>query len=655
MPLTHFQLDTVLVVCSTIAVCALEDPVALVKEGLARLAEFPNHYETQYDFVEHPLNGTLAVSLFLLSTFSWVKTYLVERTVVSRAHRKMTASTWSATQPWTHTPTVVAVHGFFSFVELCLGLGAILYRDNPLWARSAAAVALFINVPTGALLTPRVGIRHLIIPVFGLYGVLRALEAFKVLYLDHRLLPNLWILANGGTAVRLVGYYVTPYSSTDGARGDLFTEPLCYTFTILLSGYLVFAFVYPPVWLLLSLGIYAIAHHVWPPQVFVRRKREDEPRTSGSQQDAYPVGAEKSEKDLLAETSRRSYMPRVLSDNTLANMPAPSPELSHGLLNAGFASAMCAVIAHSWARGEFLPFARLMLQHASQFPNHYQPMFDFPATPMRPITAIATYLVTVYFLVKTYYVEKQVVQRAHRKFTAHGNSTYVLIHGVGSSIELFVGMCAILLPEWSSLAYLSAALALLVNVPSGFMLTPRVYGIKHLTVPGFGLFGVLRTLEASRVLLIDPKLVPNLWILLQVGTIVRLLGYFVLPFSSVDGARGDLFTEPVNYTLNILLSGYISAGFVYPPVWLLLSLLVYATAYRFWPPQFAARLRPRLAGDDMTEAEAWRDAWRESVARKSSLERSSLDERSSRDSAGRVEGPGGARLRSRATMLSEQR
>ena len=52
----------------------------------------------------------------------------------------------------------------------------------------------------------------------------------------------------------------------------------------------------------------------------------------------------------------------------------------------------------------------------------------------------------------------------------------MLIHGVGSSIELFVGMCAILLPEWSSLAYLSAALALLVNVPSGFMLTPRVYG-----------------------------------------------------------------------------------------------------------------------------------------------------------------------------------
>jgi len=267
MPLTHFQLDTVLVVCSTIAICALEDPVALVKEGLARLAEFPNHYETQYDFVEHPLNGTLAVSLFLLSTFSWVKTYLVERTVVSRAHRKMTASTWSATQPWTHTPTVVAVHGFFSFVELCLGLGAILYRDNPLWARSAAAVALFINVPTGALLTPRVGIRHLIIPVFGLYGVLRALEAFKVLYLDHRLLPNLWILANGGTAVRLVGYYVTPYSSTDGARGDLFTEPVNYTLNILLSGYISAGFVYPPVWLLLSLGIYAIAHHVWPPQV----------------------------------------------------------------------------------------------------------------------------------------------------------------------------------------------------------------------------------------------------------------------------------------------------------------------------------------------------------------------------------------------------
>ena len=135
-------------------------------------------------------------------------------------------------------------------------------------------------------------------------------------------------------------------------------------------------------------------------------------------------------------------------------------------------------------------------------------------------------------------------------------------------------------------------------------------------MPGFGLFGVLRTLEASRVLLIDPKLVPNLWILLQVGTIVRLLGYFVLPFSSVDGARGDLFTEPVNYTLNILLSGYITAGFVYPPRILILSLFLYVWAYPFWPPSLAARRRPRLSCAEPAETAAWRETWRESAARR---------------------------------------
>ena len=42
-------------------------------------------------------------------------------------------------------------------------------------------------------------------------------------------------------------------------------------------------------------------------------------------------------------------------------------------------------------------------------------------------------------------------------------------------------------------------------------MTPRVFGVKHLTVPGFTLMGVLRLLEVSRVLLIDHRLVPNLW------------------------------------------------------------------------------------------------------------------------------------------------
>ena len=143
--------------------------------------------------------------------------------------------------------------------------------------------------------------------------------------------------------------------------------------------------------------------------------------------------------------------------------------------------------------------------------------------------------------------------------------------------------------------YATALLALLVNVPSGFVLNKNVFGIKHLTIPGFALFGFIRGMEAVRILFgPDHRTVANLWILLHVGTMVRLLGYFVLPYTSVDresatGGRGDLFTEPVVYSFNILLSGYLIAAFVYPPKWLVASLVLYVMAYPIWPPKLYSR------------------------------------------------------------------
>ena len=72
------------------------------------------------------------------------------------------------------------------------------------------------------------------------------------------------------------------------------------------------------------------------------------------------------------------------------------------------------------------------------------------------------------------------------------------------------------------------------------------------------------------------------------------MGYFVLPYTSVDresttGGRGDLFTEPVVYSFNILLSGYLIAAFVYPPKWLVASLVLYVMAYPIWPPNLYSR------------------------------------------------------------------
>merc|ERR1719201_2008509 len=131
---------------------------------------------------------------------------------------------------------------------------------------------------------------------------------------------------------------------------------------------------------------------------------------------------------------------------------------------------------------------------------------------------------------------------------------------------------------------------------------PGVFGIKHLTVPGFYLFGYLRAVEILRTLVYDYRNYPQAWILLQVGTVVRLLGYFILPFSSIDGKRGDLFTEPTNYSFNILLSGYLTAAFVYPPKWLLASLLCYASWNRHQPPKISMRRRLGYIGAEGSDS-----------------------------------------------------
>ena len=211
---------------------------------------------------------------------------------------------------------------------------------------------------------------------------------------------------------------------------------------------------------------------------------------------------------------------------------------------------------------------------------------------MNSYVCMCVYLTTIYFLFKTYYVEKAVVVRAHKKYKAYNVSKYVLMHGIGSSIELTLGAFVILYPHYVGLTYLCAIIGLFINIPTGFILTSTVYGVKHITVPGFAIFGIIRILECVRVLYVHPALYPNAWILLQVGTIVRLLGYFVLPFTSKYKERGNMFTEKMNYSTNILLSGYISAAHVYHPAWLLLSLILYIPSQYKWPHTLSLNRRP---------------------------------------------------------------
>mmetsp|Transcript_8996 Transcript_8996/g.29748 ORF Transcript_8996/g.29748 Transcript_8996/m.29748 type:complete len:649 (-) Transcript_8996:390-2336(-) len=619
----NMRLDMSLIVLCCAVIAVYEVPSELFLALIERLQAFPDHYDNQFDFVAEPVDGSLAIGLFFLYCYSWGIMHIAERGAIARAQRKRLAPTWAATQPYTHSPIVVALHGLGSFVEMALGVCAILWRDDATWAHSAAILALAVNIPTGLLLTPRVGIKHLIVPVFWLWSVCRALEAVRVLYLNDKLLPNLWILLQVGTAVRLVGYYLTPYSSKDGGRGDLFTEPLCYSFTILISGTTVVAFVYPPHCILFSCAVFAIAKLVWPPQLRIRTP-EEERRSSA----AYPVGESVAtdSKEGGAPPAGPAYLPRALSANSLATLEksAHTPLLLHSTFGAGFAAALAGVMARSASLGE-KPLAAVLewISKINAFGGreHFGKQFyggDNVAS-MRPSLCVLTYVWTVYFLLKAYYVERRTVKRAHKKFVAHGTNHIAHLHGLGSSLELTIGMFAILRPDMPSLAYVCVALAMLINVPTGFLMTTRVFGVKYITVPGFTLFGLLRMAEAYRTVFIHPGFVHYLWILLQVGTAVRLLGFYVLPFSSVDGARGDLFTEPVNYTLCIILSGYITTGFVYMPFLNVASLLYFCCAQPYYKSALSARLRPYLgsAGEEVNEAEAWRDTWRDSVARKS--------------------------------------
>lgn len=274
--------------------------------------------------------------------------------------------------------------------------------------------------------------------------------------------------------------------------------------------------------------------------------------------------------------------------------------LKHKLLDSAL---IVALLAASFKFGERRVILKKLLEGLRKFPNHYVPVFNWQKDPMNKLVAVSTWLVGVYFLIKTYVVERGVVQQAHKKYAAHNNKLAVAAHGAGSALELSIGCLACCFPSKPMFTKLASALAI-NNVISGFVLTPGVFGIKHLTVPGFYLFGFLRSFEIARTLFCDYRNYPQAWILLQVGTIVRLLGFFVLPYSSIDGKRGDLFTEPTMYSFNILLSGYLTAAFVYPPKWVLSSLLLYVCWYNKQPPRISMRRRLNFDMDENNDGKA---------------------------------------------------
>jgi len=201
------------------------------------------------------------------------------------------------------------------------------------------------------------------------------------------------------------------------------------------------------------------------------------------------------------------------------------------------------------------------------------------------------------------YTERDATAHAHKKYTAHSTTRVVFLHFVSGVLETILGLWYILHGDaWFAKA--AAYVALFVHAPSGLYLSPKVWGLKHITVPGYLLVGVCRLAHAVRVIQLPQKL-PDLWILLHMATLVRLCSYYITPFSSSDGGRrGDLVTEPIVYTLSVSLAALVTLGFVYPPVFSLAALGAMALTQKVMPSSVPSRF-PALVRQNKLRSRSW--------------------------------------------------
>lgn len=136
-----------------------------------------------------------------------------------------------------------------------------------------------------------------------------------------------------------------------------------------------------------------------------------------------------------------------------------------------------------------------------------------------------------------------------------------------------------------------------------------MWGLQHVTVTGYIIVNLLRLNQALRVfgheivhfnhihsatknatiwmgseLQIDVFSFPDLWVLLHMATLVRLVAYYVSPWTSFNGNRtGDLLTDPVVYTFSVTVAALVTLGFVYSPSINFIAVVILSIAHVFLP------------------------------------------------------------------------
>jgi hypothetical protein len=106
-------------------------------------------------------------------------------------------------------------------------------------------------------------------------------------------------------------------------------------------------------------------------------------------------------------------------------------------------------------------------------------------------------------------------------------------------------------------------------------------------------------LQALRTLQNPIASLPDLWILLHTASMVRLVSYYITPWTSTNGGwKGDMVTDPLNYTLSVSLATLVTLQFVYPPIINLLALICIAIAHNFMPSSVRSHFSPSSSDVD---------------------------------------------------------
>jgi len=227
---------------------------------------------------------------------------------------------------------------------------------------------------------------------------------------------------------------------------------------------------------------------------------------------------------------------------------------------------------------------------------------------------IAWYVFSVdVFAWYVYYLERKLVRRKHTKFVVQKLYIFLIIHIISGVVETVAGLMSVLHPDNRELAHFTAYVALVAHIPTNLVLAPYVWGLKYITVTGYVIVGLMRMYEALNVLWGNHFSVVNLWILLQMATLVRVVSYFVAPWTSRKGYYGDLSTDKLVYTFTVGVASFTTAAFVYSPVVLVLVVHILALANFLWPETVFTGGKGCAIKDTETETETETEAETEST------------------------------------------